>query len=58
MISGPDCSMKRNISFDRILALYIEIGEILWLHQVVDYLFLIELDCQEERCLAIAISLF
>ena len=49
--------MKRDISFDRILAEDIEVGEILWLHQVVDYLLLIELDSQEERCLALAIAL-
>ena len=49
--------MKRDIAFDRILAVDVEVGEVFWLHQVVDYTFLIELDSQEERCLALAIAL-
>ena len=58
VITSPDGSMKRDITFDSILAEDIEFGEVLWLHQVVDYFILIKLDCQEERCLAIAIALF
>ena len=57
VIASPDRSMKRDIAFDRILAVDVEVGEVFWLHQVVDYLLLIELDSQEERCLALAIAL-
>ena len=32
VITSPDGSMKRDITFDRILAEDIEVGEVLWLH--------------------------
>ena len=57
VIASPDRSMKWDIAFDCILAVDVEVGEVFWLHQVIDYLLLIELDSQEERCLALAIAL-
>ena len=57
VVSGSDGDVQRNIAFNRILTVDVEVGEVTRHHQVVDYLVLVVLDGHEERSFAVAIPL-